>query len=276
LRGLLTYIESTPPKVGGKDCNAPVDPELLDREVRRKRRVTANNTFSMVRSALNMAWAEGKAKNDDAWRRVKRFRAVDRARPDYLTLDECKRVLKVSSPELRRIVLAALYTGGRITELMELRAKDLNRQRMAIYIRPLKVYRARHVALPVEGYAFFEELAAGKGAMDRLLQRDNGTRWIATNYPAVLIKRAYKAAGLPATYVFHSLRHTYATLLMQAGTPVVVVARQLGHANILSVVRTYAHCVDDFFDEELRKRFKPGLRGNFDIALKAAMAVSAN
>ena len=75
LRGLLTYIELTPPKVGGKDCNAPVDPESLDREVRRKRRVTANNTFSMVRSALNMAWEEGKAKNDDAWRRVERFRA---------------------------------------------------------------------------------------------------------------------------------------------------------------------------------------------------------
>ncbi len=266
LRGLMLEIESTPAMTGSKVHAYRLPPETMDKDARRRRRVTANNTFSMLRTALNMAWEEGKVSDDSAWQRVKRFKHVDKARVNFLTLEEARALLEACSPELRRIVLAALYTGGRVTELLEMRVRDLNRQRLAIYINPLKTYRGRHVALPDEGYQFFRELAHGKGAAEKLLVRDGGIPWLSSSYPSVLLKDAYKAIGLEDGFVFHSLRHTYASLLIQAGTPVVVVARQLGHSNINSVVRTYAHCADDFFDEELRKRFNPHFRGDLNIS----------
>lgn len=57
--------------------------------------------------------------------------------------------------------------------------------------------------------------------------------------------------------MFHGLRHTYASQLVQAGTPLPIVARQLGHANTDTVSRTYGHlsCID--IERELERRFAP-------------------
>lgn len=258
LWNLLRLIESTPPKVGANPSQAPVDPATMDPEMRRKRRVTANNVYSALRSALNMAWQEGKVDQDTAWRRVDRFRDVYNCRPDILNREQCRDLPQVSPLDIQKLVLAALFTGCRVTELLNIRVEDVNRGRKAVYIRPLKVYRARHVALPAEGHAFFESLAHGRGGQEILLRRANGSPWRRSTY-ANYLKAACKKAGIPDRIVFHAFRHTYASWLIQAGTSPLVVARQLGHANIMSVVRTYAHCTDDFIDHELRRKFRPNL-----------------
>ncbi len=265
LRDLMTTIEATPPMVGGRVWDTLDDPSLLSNEARRKRRVTANNTLSFVKSALEMAWEENKIKDNNAWRRVRRFRRIDRARTNFLTWDQVRDLLRVSAPEMRRLILAAVYTGARITELLGLRAQDIMAHRMAIYVQPQKTYRGRHVALPDEAYEFFKEVAIGMRPNDKLLVRDNGQPWVSSKLPAAKIKTAYQKIGLPCSFVFHTLRHTYASQLIQSGTPLVVIARQMGHANIMTVVRFYLHCADDFYDDELRKTFNPRLRGNLNI-----------
>ncbi len=52
-------------------------------------------------------------------------------------------------------------------------------------------------------------------------------------------KRVLKAAGLPLHFTPHCLRHTFASLLLQAGVGPVYVQRQLGHASIQLTVDTY-------------------------------------
>jgi integrase len=54
-----------------------------------------------------------------------------------------------------------------------------------------------------------------------------------------VFKRILKAAGLPGHYSPHSLRHTYASLLLQMGQSPAYVQRQLGHASIKLTVDTY-------------------------------------
>ena len=49
-------------------------------------------------------------------------------------------------------------------------------------------------------------------------------------------------SGLPKVTV-HSLRHTYASLMIADGTPLVVVARQLGHAQTSTTANIYAHAI---------------------------------
>lgn len=57
-------------------------------------------------------------------------------------------------------------------------------------------------------------------------------------------RKALKAAGLP--YIpFHSLRHTAATLMIQAGVPIKVVSEMLGHGDIATTLRIYAHVLPD-------------------------------
>jgi hypothetical protein len=64
-----------------------------------------------------------------------------------------------------------------------------------------------------------------------------------------------KAARLPLGFSFHGLRHTYASQLVQAGAPLSVVAEQLGHANTVSVSRTYGHIAPQIREAEIRQRF---------------------
>ncbi len=264
LRHFMEWIASSPRKVGA--CPRPeITPENeRGPEYLRRRRVMANNVLSILRTALTQAWEDGKIDDDRSWRRMNRFRCVDHARPNILTWQQCHDLLAVSPPDFRRLVLAALFTGCRITELLSLRAEDLSRNRQAIYIRPIKTYRGRHIALPAEGYEFFEEISDGKGAKGILLRRDSGKTWTRAAYTDHL-RSGCRAAGIDGNLVFHGLRHTYASLLLQAGTPQIVVSRQLGHANMMSVIRSYSHCTDDIIDEELRAKFRPNLRGNLEI-----------
>ncbi len=53
--------------------------------------------------------------------------------------------------------------------------------------------------------------------------------------------RAVREAGLPAGTYFHDLRHTYASLLIEAGESVKVVSDRLGHASAVETLETYAH-----------------------------------
>ena len=55
------------------------------------------------------------------------------------------------------------------------------------------------------------------------------------------------------------------TLLLRANTPPIVVARQLGHKNMETTLRTYAHVTDDFMDHEFRAQYKPGFPTSPDL-----------
>jgi integrase len=73
-----------------------------------------------------------------------------------------------------------------------------------------------------------------------------------------------KAAGLPLHYSPHSLRHTFASLLLQQGESPVYVQRQLGHASIQLTVDCYGGWLPhankaavDRLDEAPRAREKP-------------------
>lgn len=266
-RSLLHHIEATVVSRHGGTNLTTVDPEALDPETRRRRRITANNTYTEFRSALNMAYAEGRIVSNNSWRRVKIFRTVYRARPDILTWEQARRLVEIASPEFKPLILAGLYTGCRITELYRLRVGDLDRTRAAIYIQPGKNFRGRTIALPDEGYEFFRALAEGQPKGGQLIRRRQGWPWT-HSYTSKHFKKLTRQLGLPDSFVFHCLRHTYASLLLRANTPPVVVARQLGHLNAETTLRTYAHVTDDFMDHEFRRRFKPALLSQPDLFAK--------
>src|SRR5205807_1410131 len=64
-----------------------------DGEAYRRRQSTANRTLIVLRSALNLAYREGRVATDAAWRRVQPFKGVDTARVRYLTAAEAQRLV---------------------------------------------------------------------------------------------------------------------------------------------------------------------------------------
>lgn len=267
-RSLLLHIESSVVCRSGGTSLIIVDPEQMDPETRRRRRITANNAYTEFRSAMNLAYAEGKISNNQSWRRVRIFRTVYRARPDILTWEQAKRLVEIATPEFKPLILATLYSGCRITELFRLRVGDVDRTRAAIYIQPGKNFRGRTIALPDEGWQFFKALAEGYSPKTPLIRRRQNWPWN-HSYTSKHFKVFMQQLGVPQTFVFHSLRHTYASLLLRSNTPPIVVARQLGHLNAETTLQTYAHVTDDFIDHEFRRYFKPALLNQPDLFARA-------
>jgi site-specific recombinase XerD len=124
-----------------------------------------------------------------------------------------------------------------------------------IFVAPSKNYRSRYVYLPDEGMAFFLCQSEGRDPSEFVFSNFAGRPW-ATNYRH-LFKGAVREVGLNDRIVFHSLRHTYASQLVQAGTPLPIVAQQLGHATTDTVSRTYGHLAPSTLEAEIRSRFAP-------------------
>ena len=149
---------------------------VIGDEGRRRRRATANRTYNVLRAALNLAFREGHAPSDTAWRRVRPFRGVDGVRVRYLVVDEAQRLINACAPEFRRLVQAALQTGCRYGELARLRVHDFNSSSGTVTVRQSKSGRPRHVVLTDEGAALFAHWCAGRSGSALLFTWD-GEPW---------------------------------------------------------------------------------------------------
>jgi integrase len=217
----------------------------------RRRQVSANRTLTALKAALNLAWREGRTPSDAAWRRVKPFEAVDVARTRFLSVDECQRLINASTPEFRRLVQAALLTGCRYGELGRIVVSDFNDDAGTLTVRISKTGRSRHVVLTDEGIDLFRELCAGRAGSEVLLVKDSGRPW-GTSHQAIPMRQACERARIIPPISFHGLRHTTASLLVMGGAPLLVVGRNLGHANMKMLETHYAHLAPSYARDAIR------------------------
>jgi len=228
------------------------DIEADDAEARRQRRATANRVLTILKAALNRAWREGKIATDDAWRRVEPFEEADAARVHYLSIDECRRLINASQGVFRDLVRAALFSGCRYGELAALKVHDFNPDAGTLHVRTSKTGRGRHVVLNDEGIEFFAALAAGRAGAESLLRRHDGGRWLKSHQTRPVAEACARARIEPPAN-FHCLRHTYASHAVMAGAPLIVVARNLGHADTRMVEKHYGHLSASYVADEIRR-----------------------
>jgi integrase len=226
--------------------------DATDPEQRRQRRATTNRLLAILRAALNQAWREGKIESDVAWRRVSPFKEVDAARGRYLTNDECRRLINTAQDEFRDLVRAALLTGARFGELAALQVRDFSPDTGRVHVRVSKSGKSRDVVLHDEGITLFKRLAAGRPGTEFMLRRPNGSQWGPSSYDWDL-KAASRRAGIRPAINFHCLRHTYASLSIMGGAPLLVVAKNLGHSDTRMVEKHYGHLAESYVADEIRK-----------------------
>jgi integrase len=222
-----------------------------DEEQRRPRRATANRVLTILKAALNRAWREGKIASDDAWRRVEPFEEADAARVRYLSIDECRRLIDAADGRFRHLVRAALLTGCRFGELASLLVRDFNPDAGTLHIRTSKSGRGRHVVLHDEGIDLFSELSADRRGAELMLRKADGDRWGKSNQTRPMADACAQAKIEPPAN-FHSLRHTYASHAVMAGAPLLVVAKNLGHADTRMVEKHYGHLSASYVADAIR------------------------
>jgi integrase len=254
VRKWLAHLAASPPRVRTKPGSKQQyrAHEAGDDESVRKRKTSANRTWGTLRAALNFAVADGKLSNV-GWQRVKPFKGVSSARVRFLSVDQCRRLINAcDSAEFRWLVEAALQSGCRFGELCRLRCGDFDADAGTLAIRQSKSGKPRFVALTEEGSAFFSRLSVGCGDDTFVPRKTDGSAWRKGHQRRPLAD-ACKRAGIVPAINFHALRHTFASLSVMAGAPLIVVARALGHSTTRMVEMYYAHLSPSFEASEIRR-----------------------
>jgi site-specific recombinase XerD len=153
--------------------------------------------------------------------------------PVVLNHDECKRLFHAPDLLKHKIILALIYSAGlRSRELSNLRVCDVDTKRMMIHIRQSKYNKDRYVPLSskiadgLKKYMceykpkewLFNGLAEGQKFSSK------GIQWV--------MHRAVKKAGIIKNATVHTLRHSYATHLLEWGMDIVSIKELLGHERI--------------------------------------------
>lgn len=159
--------------------------------------------------------------------------------PIRLTKAEREQLLALDlSPRDRAILTVFLFGGLRSNELRMLDVQDLDFGECTIFIRYAKRDKQRLVPLHARALEALEahlgERRSGPLFLSRTGQRISNRRL------RTLVKEMGQRAGLKKDLHPHTLRHTYATLLREAGVELGDVGNLLGHAS-LDTTRIYDH-----------------------------------
>jgi integrase len=223
-------------------------------DVKRARRSSANRTWTLLRAALNHAFATGEVASDIAWRKVRPFKNVDSARVLYLTLAECKRLINACDADFRKLVQAALLTGARYGGLAKLTVADFNPDAGTLRVTTRKgdgSIKVFHVHLTDEGARFFKQTCTGKASMDRIFVKDDGDAWGKSHQQRPIAEASERAKINPPAN-FNVTRHTYASHSVMNGVPLMVVSKNLGHADTRMVEKHYGHLAPSFIADAIR------------------------
>ena len=153
--------------------------------------------------------------------------------PRFLSPEEAERLLAGlrHTPIITSIHLA-LFAGLRLSETMNLKWRDIDFANKNLHVVG-KGNKGRTVPMPERLIEHL--LAVHKTAQSINVCRGNPSRsWLSTGFV-----RSARKIGLPGI-TFHTLRHTFASWLVQRGAPLVVVQQLLGH-NTISTTMIYSH-----------------------------------
>ncbi len=162
--------------------------------------------------------------------------------PEILSKNEVSRLIKAFDYiKYRQIVRCFYYTGMRLSELVNLKWKDLDFERDVINIRRGKGAKDRIVFFHPVLKKSFEEI--GNPEKHVFVNYRTGIK-ITKGTIQKAIRNAAKKAKISKKVTPHTLRHTFATHLLEAGLSERYIQKLLGHKNI-KTTQIYSHVSND-------------------------------
>lgn len=211
---------------------------------------TARHILALVSQMWNMALLHDIVSGENPCSRVKKPQQ-DSRRTRFLTPDEASlllQALKGRSKDTYDAAVLSLFAGLRAGEIHALRWADVNLESGTLYIRDPKNKHSRYAYICAEIMDVLKSRQAEESKAELIFPSTAGTRRLAVSDS---FERTVKALGLNENItdarqkvVFHTLRHTFASWLVQRGTPLYTVAELMGHSS-LEMTKRYAHLAPD-------------------------------
>lgn len=152
--------------------------------------------------------------------------------PVVLSHEEVGRIIEILKNKKHRLMISLAYGAGlRVSEVINLKIADLDFDRGLIYVRRAKGDKDRVTLLPEKLVPELQEFFAGKEFKDLLFVSQRGGRLSSRTLQKVF-EQSLKRAAINKNASFHSLRHSFATHLLENGTDIRYVQAFLGHQSI--------------------------------------------
>ena len=158
--------------------------------------------------------------------------------PAILSREEVARLLAAVPDPRMRVLLTTIYAAGlRVFEAVALQVGDIDSARMTIRVREGKGARDRYVMLSPQLLAILRAHWRRTRSRPWLFPGPDPSRPITTRTVQRACREAVEAAGLDKSVTVHTLRHCFATHLLEQGVDIRVIQGLLGHRHIVSTTR---------------------------------------
>lgn len=213
---------------------------LLDQKERKISSASRNRSVYILRSFYNYCTKKDLAdKNIAALIEPVKVKQKER---DFLSEEEFEDLIEaITHPVIKTVVQTLFYTGGRISETLDLTLEEVDLEKRVIHIIEGKGGKDRDIPINEKLYQILTNY------LDNIRESDSdnffalkNTGGVSGSYVNKVINDAADEIGLDKQVSAHVLRHSFGTNLLEKGASVVSIQKLLGHAD-LAVTTRYLH-----------------------------------
>lgn len=215
-----------------------------------KKAGNVNRLIACIKAMMNKAeqWELIEHKNFKAVKKLKQVKG----RILFYTPEEVKKLLSIAPDNWKLIIKLGCLAGLRRGEILNLAWEDidLNRQLITIKDKPNwhpKTYECRDIPIAPE---LLKDLKKYKETEGYVIKTEKNEQFSLKGASTYFIKKIVKKVGLRGS--IHTLRHTFASWLVQSGVDLYTVSKLLGHSSI-NTTEIYAHLSPNTFIKSIEK-----------------------
>lgn len=165
---------------------------------------------------------------DDIFPYTKRHKKL----PIVLSRDEIEKIIEVTKDSKHKTMIAISYGSGlRVSEVINIMVGDVNIDQLSLHIKGAKGDKDRITVLPDKIIDDLKNMMTGRTADLFLFESVRGGK-LTTRTAQNVFEKSLKLAKINKNATFHSLRHSFATHLLENGVDTRYIQRLLGHSNI--------------------------------------------
>ncbi len=237
----LEFIQKNAEDVAEDDVKRYLGHLMADKE-------RSNRTVALVIAALEFFYVDILGKKFD----IKRPK-VPKNIPVVLSKEEMKKILSVVKNKKHKLILELLYSSGlRLSECVNLKVEDLELNEKVGWVRKGKGAKDRFFILSDKLVNDTRKYLEKEGRSSGNIFLGRNGQQLSKRAVQKLVKNVARKAGIAKQVKVHTLRHSFATHLLEAGVDIRKIQELLGHAD-LSTTQIYTKVSA----EELKKVRSP-------------------
>jgi len=221
MKGVAKHFRKSPAELGDEEIRAYLHYLMEERKA-------SQSVLVQTYSALKFFFENTLQKQ---WNAIRIPRCKQRRKlPGVLTREEVESILSATKNLKHRAILMTLYSAGlRIGEVTRLKVSDIESGRMMIRVNEGKGLKDRYTLLGERNLEILRRYWKAYRPLEWLFPGRNASDPVSISAIQRVFKTSLAKAGIKKKASVHTLRHCFATHLLESGTDLYYIQRLLGH-----------------------------------------------